>query len=87
MRKQSDMRQRSRSDQFAPDPQVVRPEGVRCEDIHIRNYDHRWGYDLSLDVVTTDGTVVFESRYYLPPGQTESKLDVLTKLVRLLSEP
>lgn len=74
MRKQSDIRQPSGADHSEPD----RPEGVRSEDIHIRNYDHRWGYDLSLEVVNTEGTVVFEKRYYLPPGHAESELDIVT---------
>lgn len=56
---------------------VTRPEGRGTEDIQVRNYDTQWGYDLSLEVVDEDGSVIFEQWYYLQPGQLESEIDVL----------
>ena len=56
---------------------TTRHEVVGSEDLHVRNYDHRWGYDLAVEVVEPDGTTVFEERYYLQPGQVESELGVL----------
>lgn len=46
------------------------------EDIHVRNYDRQWGYDLTIEVLE-DAEVVFEQRYYLQPRRVESEPDVL----------
>lgn len=50
---------------------------ARSEDIHIRNYDHQWGYDLDVVVTSPDGEPVVSTRYYLPPGQSTSECDLL----------
>lgn len=50
---------------------------ARSEDIHIRNYDHQWGYDLDIVVTTPDGEPVVSKRYYLQPGQNVSECDLL----------
>ena len=50
---------------------------VRTEDIHIRSYDHRWSYDLDVEVRTGSGDRVFEERYCVAPGQTTGELDTL----------
>lgn len=49
----------------------------RREDIHIRNYDFRQGYDLEIAVVTESGEVALEDRYYLAPGDYRSLDDVI----------
>lgn len=54
-----------------------RPELVGSEDLHLRNYDRQWGYDISLEVVGEDGEDVYEQSYYLQPGQVVSERDVL----------
>ncbi|MFB6359961.1 MAG: hypothetical protein ABEH59_01415 [Halobacteriales archaeon] len=77
------MRQRSQTLQDAADgwsfgnARTERPEVVGSEDIHVRNYDHQWGYDLTLEVFDADGEAVLETRYYLPPGQFESEINAL----------
>ncbi|MFB6361230.1 MAG: hypothetical protein ABEH59_07890 [Halobacteriales archaeon] len=53
------------------------PEIIGSEDIHIRNFDHQWGYDLAIEAVDEDGETVLEKRYYLQSGRVESELDVL----------
>lgn len=50
---------------------------VTSEAIHIRNYDHQWGYDLDVAVTTPDGDPVFRERYYLQPGGSISEDDVV----------
>lgn len=55
----------------------ARSEVVGSEDIHVRNYDPQWGYDLSIEVTDPGGDVVLEERYYLQPGGIESELDAL----------
>lgn len=71
------MDQRSAANQFDRGTLEHRPEVVGTEHVHLRNHDHQWGYDLALEVVDADGRAVFEDRYYLQPGQTESELDAL----------
>lgn len=77
MRQQSDTRQAPTDGLPNQGPPGTRPELVDGEDIHIRNYDHQWGYDLTITAQDDDGEVVFEKRYYLPSGRTVSELDVL----------
>lgn len=77
MRQRSDTRQQSTADWADQGSLATGPEVVGSEDIHVRNYDHQWGYDLSVEVVDDDGDVVFEQRYYLQPGRLESELDVV----------
>jgi hypothetical protein len=48
------------------------------EHIHIRNYDHQWGYDLDIVVATPDGEPVVRKHYYLQPGQAVSERDLLS---------
>lgn len=52
-------------------------ELIGFEQLLLRNYDHRWGYDLAVEVVDEEGTTAFEQRYYLQPGQVESEIGVL----------
>lgn len=61
------------ADQRRPRPR----DGVRTEDIHVRSYDHRWSYDLDVEVRTRDGIQVFRERYYVAPGQSTSELNAL----------
>lgn len=49
----------------------------QTENIHIRNYDHQWGYDLTIEIVAADGHLRLEKRYYLQPGQIENEVDLL----------
>lgn len=53
------------------------PDVVGSEDIHLRNYDYQWGYDIVVEVVEPTGDAVFEKRYYLQPGRVESELDAI----------
>jgi hypothetical protein len=50
------------------------------EDILIRNYDHRSGYDLHLTVITHPDNTTFQKRYYLPPGAVVSECDLLPSI-------
>lgn len=59
------------------DPDVLRPGVVGSENLLVRNYDHRWGYDLRVEVIDAAGDRVFQTRYYLQAGRVESELDVL----------
>lgn len=43
------------------------------ESVHLRSYDHRWGYDLDVEVRDADGEPVFRDRYYLLPGHATSE--------------
>lgn len=56
----------------APDVQFAAGE---TENVHIRNYDHEWGYDIEVTVLASDGTAEFTRRYYVQPGQTVSEFD------------
>jgi hypothetical protein len=56
---------------------VVASIADRSEDILLRNYDHRSGYDLHLTVVTHPDSTTFQKRYYLPPGAVVSECDLL----------
>lgn len=55
--------------------QVFDPD--KTEDVLIRNYDHRRGYDLRLVVRTQTGETAFQNRYFLQPGETVSECDLL----------
>lgn len=48
----------------------------KSEEIHIRNFDVKRPYDLTIQVSDNQG-LVFANRYYLTPGKTESELDQL----------
>lgn len=50
---------------------------LESETLHIRSYDLQWSYDLDVEIMTTDGETVFEERYYLLPGHTESEANLL----------
>ena len=50
---------------------------LHSEDIHIRNYDHDWSYDLAIEIVDSDGEVRFEDRYFLQPEGVESVVGVV----------
>lgn len=54
-----------------------RSEAWEREDLHVRNYDHRWGYDLCIEARDDSDEVLLEKRYYLQPGQVESEVGVL----------
>ncbi len=56
---------------------VVAGVADRSEDILIRNYDHRSGYDLHLTAVTHPDSTTFQKRYYHPPGAVVSECDLL----------
>ena len=50
----------------------------RREDIHIRNYDFRQGYDLELTVINTQTEqTVYDDRFYFQPGQDKSLQNLL----------
>lgn len=51
--------------------------GEAGADIHLRNYDHEWGYDLDVEVVADDDEPVFAKRYYLQPGRVECEIETL----------
>jgi hypothetical protein len=48
----------------------------RSEEIHVRNFDVRRSYDLTIEVRDDQG-LVFANRYHLTPGKTVSELDRL----------
>lgn len=77
MRQQNQILQESAAGWSQDDSAATRSEIVGSEDIHVRNYDHQWGYDLSIKVTDAESDVVFVKRYYLPPGRVESELDAL----------
>lgn len=79
MRETDSIRSPRRTAPAAQQSLATRREVVGSEDLHVRNYDHRWGYDLTVEVREPDGTMVFEKRYYLQPGQVESELGVLAE--------
>ena len=56
---------------------VHRPQSVGGEQLYLRSYDHKWAYDLDIEITDGSGTVVFENRYYLQPGHSRSQTDVL----------
>ncbi|MGQ4554663.1 hypothetical protein [Halobellus sp. GM3] len=58
-------------------PTAVRETAVQSEDLHVRSYAHRCAYDLFVELVDSDGEVVFEKRYYLQPGSSESETDAV----------
>lgn len=60
--------------------QAVDSTADRTEDILIRNYDHRSGYDLHLTVSTHPDNTTFQKRYYLPPGAVVSECDLLRSI-------
>lgn len=74
----SEIRRLLADSQPQPRSAPARRDVIQSEDIHVRNYDDQWGYDLSIEAVNDDGDVAFERRYYLPPGRVESELDVLS---------
>lgn len=49
---------------------------LRTEEVHVRNFDPRRTYDLSLAVRDDEG-VLLDETYTLPPGATRSELGVL----------
>lgn len=51
-----------------------RPRPFRTEEIHVRNFDVRRSYDLTVQV-RTDSNTVFVNRYHLTPGKTATELD------------
>lgn len=53
-------------------------ELIGIEQLLLRNYDHRWGYDIAVEVIDEEGTIAYEQRYYLQPGQVESVVGVLS---------
>lgn len=77
MRKQTSQQSSLVSSQPGESSLESRPEIVGSEDLHIRNYDYQWGYDLVVEAVDSDGEAVFEQRYYLQPGRIESELDAI----------
>lgn len=77
MRHESDHMRSGRRGRVGGGRSSSRSQSIRGQDLHIRNYDHRWGYDLYLEVVNEDGVQLFQKRYYLQPGRIESEFDVL----------
>lgn len=47
---------------------------VESEDFFIRNFDTRWGYDLTVRV-RDDDEPVFVSQYFLTPGKTAQEMN------------
>jgi hypothetical protein len=52
------------------------PDYLRAEQVFLRSFDHRRGYDLEVELRRPDGEPVLDRRYYLPPGGTASELDL-----------
>lgn len=77
MRERPHHRARTDDDHADRGARAARLAAAGREHIHVRNHDHQWGYDLSIEVVDPAGDVRFEKRYYLLPGQVETELDVL----------
>lgn len=50
---------------------------IHSEEIHIRNYDHDWSYDLAIEIADSEGDVRFEERYFLQPQGVESVVGVV----------
>ncbi|WP_436929959.1 hypothetical protein [Halosimplex halobium] len=70
----------SDGDPLFADRSPARPatrETPRSEDIHLRNYDREWGYDLDVTVRGGGDEPVFESRYYCQPGEVIAVENVL----------
>lgn len=58
---------------------------VDDEDLHLRNYDRRSGYDVELEFLAPNEEPVAERRYYLQPSHIGSSVNVVpesTSLVR-----
>lgn len=51
-------------------------ERLTTEALHLRSYDHRRGYDLTVEARRLDGERTFERRYYLPPGEAVDEDDL-----------
>ena len=49
-------------------------QATRSEELHIRNFDIRRSYDLTVRF-ERDGHVVFCEQYYLTPGKTVTEID------------
>jgi hypothetical protein len=64
------MRQVQRAAETDPGPHV--DPAPRSEEIHIRNFDVRRSYDLTVRIYDS-GDLAFASRYHLTPGKTESE--------------
>lgn len=77
MQRHTDNHPSSRVSSSSETSTSVLPESVGSEAIHIRNYDHQYGYDLSIEAVDTHGDVVFAKRYYVQAGYEECEHDVL----------
>lgn len=77
MREHADARDRTATRSPGRDVRPARRDVVGSEDLLVRNYDHRWGYDLAIEAVDPSGEVVFERSYYLQPGQVKSEMGVL----------
>lgn len=52
-------------------------ELIRSEGLHIRNYDRDWSYDLSIEIIDSDGEVSINERYYLQPMEVKSIVDIV----------
>jgi sarcosine oxidase gamma subunit len=59
------------------DAQAGQSVDQRSEEIHVRNFDVRRSYDLTIEVRDDQG-LVFANRYHLTPGKTVSELDRLS---------
>ncbi|MDZ7849792.1 MAG: hypothetical protein U5K70_02905 [Halodesulfurarchaeum sp.] len=69
--------QNQRSDKGSKTEMGTQSELPRSEELHIRSYDHQWSYDLDVELVGSDGETVFQERYYLLPGNTESEVGIV----------
>lgn len=58
----------------ALDAETVR---TRCEQLHLRNYDERRRYRLSVSVSRPEGGPEHESTYELGPGAVSSELEIV----------
>lgn len=71
------MREQSTTTEIEDSRSAERPDVIGSEQVHVRNHDHQWGYDLTLEILDADGEPVFEEWYYLLPGQVENEFDAL----------
>lgn len=77
MREHVDARDRAVIQPPGRENRPARRDVVGSEDLLVRNYDHRWGYDLAIEAIDVSGEIVFERSYYLQPGQLKSEAGVL----------
>jgi hypothetical protein len=77
MQRERDRTRRRREDDAGGGIYVRERARTTTEDIHVRSHDHRWAYDLDVEVRWPDGEAAFTRRYYLQPGEAIAEVDAL----------